>query len=79
MFLARSFDADKPVSEYAKSSVYVGRYALSRGEELALAKEFLDPIAASNSEEVGQATELLKKVKSLLAAETQDPVQGETS
>ncbi|EPT05038.1 hypothetical protein FOMPIDRAFT_1112440 [Fomitopsis schrenkii] len=45
--------ANKPVAEYAKSSVYVARYHVEHGGgDLALAKELLEPIAASNAEEL---------------------------
>ena len=60
--------SDKPVAEYAKSSVYVARYHVEHGgRDLALAKELLEPIASSNAEEVTQATDLLKKTRAALA------------
>lgn len=62
-FLAR------PVPEYAKSSLYVARHQMDDiGGDLTLAQEYLERISASNSEEVGQATEMLKKIKVSLAA-----------
>ena len=58
----------RPVPEYAKSSLYVARYQIDTiGGDLALAQEYLERITASNSEEVGQATEMLKKIKAVAA------------
>ncbi|CCM01108.1 uncharacterized protein FIBRA_03156 [Fibroporia radiculosa] len=59
---------DKPVSDYSRSGVYVARFHLMHGGgDVALAKDYLETIASSNAEEVGQATDLLKKVKAALA------------
>ncbi|PSR81158.1 hypothetical protein PHLCEN_2v6493 [Hermanssonia centrifuga] len=59
----------KPVTEYARSGVYVARYHLLQGGgDLLLAKQYMDIVASSNSEEVGQAAELLKKIKIALTA-----------
>ena len=59
----------RPVPEYAKSSLYVARHQMDGvGGDLALAQEYLERIAASNSEEVGQAIEMLKKIKASIAA-----------
>ncbi|KAH9948551.1 TPR-like protein [Amylocystis lapponica] len=70
--------AGKPVSDYAKSSVYVGRYhVLHGGADYALAKDYLEPVASSNSEEVGQATELLKKVRAAMQAQQQALAQAQ--
>lgn len=60
--------ANKAVAEYAKSGVYVARYHLIHGGgDIALAKEYLEAIASSNAEEVGQATEMLRRAKLLQA------------
>lgn len=49
--------------------MYVARHQTTAIDgDLELAREYLERVAASNSEEVGQATELLKKVKGILAA-----------
>ncbi|KZP34616.1 TPR-like protein [Athelia psychrophila] len=56
----------RPVPDYAKSSLYVARNYLTTGGDIALAHEYLEQVAASNSEEVGQATELLKQAKNLI-------------
>lgn len=59
----------RPVPEYAKSSLYVARYQMDAvSGDLALAQEYLERIAASNSEEVGQAIEMLKKIKASMTA-----------
>jgi hypothetical protein len=39
--------------------------------DLGLAREYLERVAASNSEEVGQTGELLKKVKSMIMTKAQ--------
>lgn len=56
----------RPVPDYAKSSLYVAKHYLTTGGDIALAHEYLEQVAASNSEEVGQATELLKQAKHLI-------------
>lgn len=61
--------ADNHVNEYAHSSVYVARYHLLHGGgDLELARDLMEEIASSNSEEVAQATDLLKKIKMAIAA-----------
>ncbi|KAL4246021.1 hypothetical protein ABKN59_008839 [Abortiporus biennis] len=55
--------AQKPVTEWAKSVVYVARYHFQHGGgDLQHAKRLLELVAASQSEEVSQGTELLKRV-----------------
>ncbi|KAH7888745.1 hypothetical protein F5I97DRAFT_1855159 [Phlebopus sp. FC_14] len=55
---------ERPVQDYAKSSIYVARYYMMiPGGDLALAKEYLERIAQSNVEEVTQAVDYLKKLK----------------
>ncbi|TFY58515.1 hypothetical protein EVJ58_g6367 [Rhodofomes roseus] len=72
-------ESDKPVAEYAKSSVYVARYHIIHGGgDLALAKELLEPIASSNAEEVSQATDLLKKARSAQAKIQMDAAQAQS-
>ncbi|KAI0704990.1 TPR-like protein [Cerioporus squamosus] len=54
--------AQKPVPEWSKSAVYVARYHISHGGgDLALARQYLEFVAASNAEEVNQANELLRR------------------
>ncbi|KZT11024.1 TPR-like protein [Laetiporus sulphureus 93-53] len=44
--------ANKPVAEFAKSGVYVARYhVLHGGNDIGLAKEYLEIVASSNAEE----------------------------
>lgn len=73
---AHSFLLARPVPEYAKSCMYVARHQTTAVDgDLELAREYLERVATSNSEEVGQATELLKKVKGMLVAKTHAEVQ----
>lgn len=61
---------------YARSAFFVARYHLLQGgNDIALAKEYLTIVARSNSEEVGAARELLKKVDDLLADATREVAQ----
>ncbi|KAF8554160.1 TPR-like protein [Imleria badia] len=58
---------ERPVQDYAKSSIYVARHQMvTPGGDLSLAKEYLERVASSNAEEVTQATDWLKKLKSVL-------------
>jgi anaphase-promoting complex subunit 8 len=62
----------RPVPDYAKSSLYVARHQINTADgDLYLACEYLERVAASNSEEVVQAGELLKKVKSIIVVKAQ--------
>ena len=57
------------MNEYARSSMYVARYHLLRGgNDLELARDLMEEVANSNSEEVSQATDMLKKINLILAA-----------
>lgn len=59
--------AERPVQDYAKSSIYVARHQMvTPGGDLSLAKEYLERVANSNAEEVTQAADWLKKLKSVL-------------
>ncbi|EMD37381.1 hypothetical protein CERSUDRAFT_114054 [Gelatoporia subvermispora B] len=59
---------NKPVTEYAKSALQVARYHFQYGGgDLQLAKQYLETIASSNAEEVGFATDLLKRLRAHLA------------
>ena len=54
------------MNEYARSSVYVARYHLMHGGgDLALAHDLMDEVATSNSEEMAQATDLLKRIEAV--------------
>ncbi|KAG9316570.1 hypothetical protein JVU11DRAFT_2623 [Chiua virens] len=58
---------DRPVQDYAKSSIYVARHQMvTPGGDLTLAREYLERVAGSNAEEVTQAADWLKKLKSVL-------------
>ncbi|KAL6305062.1 hypothetical protein BKA93DRAFT_246990 [Sparassis latifolia] len=71
---------NKPIGESAKSRVYVARYHLMHGGgDLDLAKEYLEQVATSNSEEVSQATELLKKVKAAIHAKEASTAAAEAT
>lgn len=62
----------RPIPDYAKSSLYVARHQMAAADgDLGLAQDYLERVAASNSEEVGQATEMLKKVKSMVTTKPQ--------
>ncbi|KAI6046221.1 hypothetical protein EDC04DRAFT_3016435 [Pisolithus marmoratus] len=57
----------RSIQDYAKSSIYVARHQMVvPGGDLELAKEYLERIAQSNAEEVTQATDWLKKLKSVM-------------
>lgn len=61
--------SDKPVIEYARSAVQVARYHLHLGGgDYELAKRYMEKVATSNAEEVREATDLLKKARTLLNA-----------
>lgn len=69
----------KPVPEFAKSSIYVARHQITAVDgDLGLAREYLERVASSNSEEVGQAAELLKKVKSMIMTKAQTGTETQT-
>ncbi|KIL66252.1 hypothetical protein M378DRAFT_161115 [Amanita muscaria Koide BX008] len=52
----------RPIQDYAKSSLAVAQYQIPNGD-LLLAREYLERVASSNTEEAGQAPELLKALK----------------
>ncbi|KAL4078447.1 hypothetical protein V8B97DRAFT_1937445 [Scleroderma yunnanense] len=57
----------RPVQDFAKSSIYIARHHMMMpGGDLALARECLERIAQSNVEEVTQAADWLKKLKSVM-------------
>ncbi|KAH7927147.1 TPR-like protein [Leucogyrophana mollusca] len=58
---------ERPVQDYAKSSIYVARHHMTTtGGDLLLAKEYLERVAQSNAEEVALASDYLKKLKAIL-------------
>ena len=48
--------------------IEVAKFNWLQNADLELAKTYMERVAASNSEHVGQATELLKKIKTAIAA-----------
>ncbi|KIM75485.1 hypothetical protein PILCRDRAFT_98910 [Piloderma croceum F 1598] len=69
----------RPVPDYAKSSLYVARHQITTIDgDLELAREYLERVATSNSEEVGQAGELLKKVKAMIVVKAQTEAETQT-
>lgn len=58
--------------------MYVADYQTTAADgDLELAREYLERLAASNAEEVSQATELLKKVKDMIV-KTHDGAEAQT-
>ncbi|PPQ80670.1 LOW QUALITY PROTEIN: hypothetical protein CVT26_007116 [Gymnopilus dilepis] len=54
----------RPVQDYAKSCIEIAEYEMQIPTgDLLLAREYLELVASSNSEEVGRAADLLKVVK----------------
>ncbi|KAH9961595.1 hypothetical protein BC827DRAFT_1203118 [Russula dissimulans] len=57
----------KPVAEWARSAMYVARYYyVSEGGDLEVARELLETVAGSNSEDADSAADLLKRVKTAI-------------
>jgi len=57
----------KPVAEWARSAMYVARYHyVSEGGDLEIARDLLETVAASNSEDADSAADLLKRVKAAI-------------
>jgi anaphase-promoting complex subunit 8 len=67
---AASGDANfavKPVAEWARSAMYVAQYHyVLDGGDLELARDLLEKVAGSNSEDADSAADLLKKVKAAI-------------
>ena len=60
----------KPVAEWARSAMYVARYYyVLEGGDLELARELLEAVAGSNSEDADAAADLLKRVKTAIGRE----------
>ncbi len=71
---------DKPVADYAKSSILVAQYHLQQGGgDLYHAKTLMEAVASSQSEEVPKAVELLKRIKVEIAARPREPDVGSKS
>ncbi|KAG2150587.1 hypothetical protein DEU56DRAFT_728974 [Suillus clintonianus] len=71
---------ERPVQDYAKSSIFVARHhMLITGGDLLLAKDYLERVANSNAEEVAQASDWLKKLKSVLITRPVIPTAEKTS
>jgi anaphase-promoting complex subunit 8 len=55
------------VAEWAHSAMYVARYSyVLDGGDLELARDLLETIAGSNSEDADSAADLLKRVKAAI-------------
>ena len=69
------------IADYAKSALYIAQYhQLHGGGNLTLAQKYLEQIAASNSEDVNAAQELLKQVMTAIQAkEGEGQAKGTTS
>jgi hypothetical protein len=72
---------DRPINEYAGSCIEVARFQLSHNLDLELGKTLMERVAASNSEHVAQAAELLKKIATAMNVRTRQggpgPLGGE--
>ena len=65
--------SDRPVTEYARSSLEVAEYHMNVAHgDLLLAKGLLEQISTSNAEDVAKATELLKAVKARIQQKGDD-------
>lgn len=54
----------RPVSDYAKSCIYVARYNIFwNGGNIKLAREYVEKIAGSNVEESGIASDYLRRLR----------------
>lgn len=60
-------EKNRPIQEFAKSSVEVAEYNMNlQHGDLLLAKDLLEPVVTGNSEEVTKATELMKVLNAKL-------------
>ncbi|TCD69804.1 Anaphase-promoting complex subunit 23 [Steccherinum ochraceum] len=65
---------NKPPSDYAYSSLCVARYHLLQGGgDFLHARDLMEVIAGSQCAEVGQATELLKRIKMVIMTQRANP------
>ncbi|EGN99880.1 hypothetical protein SERLA73DRAFT_106741 [Serpula lacrymans var. lacrymans S7.3] len=64
----------RQVQDYAKSSIYVARYQMTIANgDMSLAQEYLEKVAQSNAEEVAQASDWLKRLKTVTTAKSIRP------
>lgn len=74
----------RPITEYAHSSLYVAQHLMENDGDLHLAREYLERLAESNTEEVSKASEMLKILKTVIASKQlqqrdSEGAQGEIS
>ncbi|KAL0072428.1 Anaphase-promoting complex subunit 8 [Marasmius tenuissimus] len=70
----------RPVHEYAKSALEVADHQLKTSDgDLLLAKEYVEIVARSNSEDVTRASELLKAVNGAIAEKYRAQTQANTT
>jgi len=68
-FCLRLLWADMNIAGYAKSALYISQYHyLHGGGNLSLAREYLEQLSASNSEDINAAQELLKQAMAAIRA-----------
>ena len=68
---------NKPIHTFAKSLLYVARYHVEMGGgDVKKALTYLEKVAQSNAEEVGPASELLKRMCSIPGVEIEDRAKG---
>ena len=66
-------DIVNPIAEWARSAMYVARYYyVSEGGDLELARELLETVAGSNSEDADSAADLLKRVKTAIGRKEEE-------
>jgi anaphase-promoting complex subunit 8 len=67
----------KPVAEWARSAMYVARYHyVSEGGDLELARDLLETVAGSNSEDADSAADLVKRVKGAIGRNQESDEEG---
>lgn len=57
---------NRPIADYAKSTLEVANYHMHNGGDLSLARELLAVVAQSNAEDVDKAQEMLKAVNVMI-------------
>jgi len=67
----------KPVAEWARSAMYVAQYHyVLDGGDLELARDLLEKVAGSNSEDADSAADLVKKVKGAITRKEGPEAEG---
>jgi anaphase-promoting complex subunit 8 len=67
----------KPVAEWARSAMYVAQYHyVLDGGDVELARDLLEKVAGSNSEDADSAADLLKKVKGAITRKEGEEGEG---